>query len=62
MVIKDSPLDFPLHPLLPFMVTMANSDAQRLQHMAIRGFMVTMATTGIAIGDFRFTLLLPLPL
>jgi hypothetical protein len=44
MVIRDSPLDFPLHPLLPFMITMSNSGAQQLQRWAIRGFMVTMAT------------------
>jgi hypothetical protein len=43
MVIRDSLLDFPLHPLLPFMVTMATLAHSDYTHPAIRGFIVTMA-------------------
>jgi hypothetical protein len=31
MAIRDSLLDFPLYPLLPFMITMSNSSAQQLE-------------------------------
>jgi hypothetical protein len=44
MVIRDSLLDFPLHPFLPFMVTIATLVHRDYARPAIRGFMVTMAT------------------
>jgi hypothetical protein len=44
MVIRDSLLDFPLHPLLPFMVTIATLAHSDYACPAIRGFMVIMAT------------------